>query len=65
MGIFLTLKKIPWVTKKEYLIIISNIINQKSNEKNISIWGLLVDPITNSPNFRQYVDSCMADREKN
>ena len=31
----------------------------------ISVWGLLVDPITNYPNFRQYVDSCMADREKN
>ena len=37
MGIFLTLKKIPWVTKKEYLITISNIINQKSNEKKINI----------------------------
>ena len=37
MGIFLTLKKIPWVTKKEYLIIISNIINQKSNKKKENI----------------------------
>ena len=42
MGLFLTLKKIPWVTKKEYLIIISNIINQKSNEKkeNINLWNV-------------------------